>query len=536
MRQVSFVVRLNVMVGCPLVALLFVTAGCRRDSGQSQEEQRQPRTAGPVEQQPERRTRVMNDRWLTATAAAQPPGDSDTTPKVEVPAVAEQLTAAFAGAAAAIRPSVVRIDVTSAAPRGLTRGPSVRPEFRDFFDRFFEFGDRGPRGFGPPIPRQGVGSGFLLDQSGHVVTNSHVVESAQKLTVQLPDGRQFPARVVGRDPLTDLAVVKFEKTPDNITIARTGDSDKLRVGQWVLAVGSPLGLEQSVTAGIISGLGRTGGRIQMSGERVRRYIQTDAAINPGNSGGPLVTLAAEVVGVNTLINVGPGGAYGFAIPVNEVIRVAQTLIKEGRMRYPYIGAEVGSVGDLPLEIKQRLRGGAPTEGAYVSGVVPGGPADKAGLREGDIIIEVDGKPIKEAVALIDAISSRSIGSKVSLTYWRDGQRRTMQAVIGELPTEPGAGSAGQSRIGVGLQTLTEPLARSLGFSGNLRGAVVTEVQPGSPAARAGLAPGDVIVEIDRKPVASAAEGANLLKEGGKKERLLRVTNSRGFRFVTVTPE
>ncbi len=343
------------------------------------------------------------------------------TPKIQVPAVAEQLTEAFSDAAEAIRPSVVRIDVQSSAPgRGLTRGQGS-PELRDFFDRFFDFGEGGPRGGDGPMPRQGVGSGWVMDSAGHIVTNSHVVENAQKITVQMADGREFSARVLGRDPLTDLAVVKLDKAPDNLTVARTGDSEKLRVGQWVLAVGSPLGLEQSVTAGIVSSLGRTGGRIRMSGERVRRYIQTDASINPGNSGGPLVTLAGEVIGVNTLINVGPGGAYGFAIPVNEAARVAQTLVKEGRMRYPYIGAQVGTVSDLPAEIKQQLGSGAPAEGAFISGVVPGGPAEKAGLREGDIVVKLEGAAVKDAGGLVDATSARAIGSKVDLEYWREGK-------------------------------------------------------------------------------------------------------------------
>ena len=169
------------------------------------------------------------------------------------------------------------------------------------------------------------------------MTNRHVVQGATKVTVTMNDGKEYPARVVGKDAQTDVAVVRLEKPPANLVVARLGDSDKLEVGEWVVAVGSPLGLEQTVTAGIISGKGRPGRHVQMSGNRVRGYIQTDAKINPGNSGGPLVNLEGEVVGVNTLIQVGAGGAYGFAIPVNEVRRVAQLLIKEGRVRYPYLG-------------------------------------------------------------------------------------------------------------------------------------------------------------------------------------------------------
>jgi serine protease Do len=408
MNQISRVARWTA-----LLALLSAGPGCRRED--------RARPPGP----PGKQTLLAS---TTTTAAG--PGASDVTPRIEVPAVAEQLTAAFAGAAEAIRPSVVRIDVVaSGASPAQGRAQGMPPQLPDFFERFFDFGDRGP-----PAPRRGVGSGFVLDRAGHILTNSHVVENAQQVRVQLTDGRTFGARIVGRDPLTDLAVLRPNRTPDNLTVARTGDSEKLRVGQWVLAVGSPLGLEQSVTAGIVSSLGRTGGRIRMSGERVRRYIQTDAAINPGNSGGPLVTLAGEVIGVNTLINVGPGGAYGFAIPMNQAVRVAQALMKEGRVRYPFIGVEVGSVGDLTAEARAQLGGGAPAEGAFVGGVVPGGPADQAGLRAGDIIVKIDGGAIPDGAALLEAVSTHTIGSKLSLQYWRDGRSQTTQLVVGELPS------------------------------------------------------------------------------------------------------
>ena len=226
-----------------------------------------------------------------------------------------------------------------------------------------------------PGPAHGVGSGFIIGTNGDIITNRHVVQGATKVTVTMNDGKEYPAQVVGKDAQTDVAVVRLEKPPANLVVARLGDSDKLEVGEWVVAVGSPLGLEQTVTAGIVSGKGRPGRHVQMSGKRVRGYIQTDAKINPGNSGGPLVNLEGEVVGVNTLIQVGAGGAYGFAIPVNEVRRVAQLLVKEGRVRYPYLGpAADGRQGS-----GRRAEGEAGQAGAAAGRGRPGADA-RAGRR------------------------------------------------------------------------------------------------------------------------------------------------------------
>lgn len=478
---------------------------------------------------------------LAAEAQAPPPRQTkgaDLTPKTEAPPVAEVLSNAFASAAEAVRPSVVRLDVESRGPdaqagRGAPPGRGVPPGFEDFMERFF--GPQGP-GAAPPGPQRGTGSGVIIDDRGHVVTNSHVVEGAKRVTIQLADGRKFPGVVVGHDPYTDVGVVRFEKRPPDLTVARLGDSNALRVGQWVIAVGSPLGLSQTVTAGIVSGLGRTGGRMRLSGERVSRYIQTDALINPGNSGGPLVTLQGEVVGINSIINVGPGGSYGFAIPIAQVARVAQTLIKDGRMRYPYLGVLVGDLADIPAEERRQLGAKLPDEGVVVTQVTPGGPAAQAGVQAGDVITKIAGEPAAKAQDVIEKVSSRPIGSKVALEVRRGGQTRTIDVRLGELPTPGAAAETGGPSIGAALQTLSEPIARSLGVDPALKGAVVAEVKPGSPAARAGLQPGDVIREVDRKPVSTAQEAAAAIRAGGKKTRLLRVTSAAGTRYVTVTPE
>ena len=358
-----------------------------------------------------------------------------------------------------------------------------------FFRHFFDFG-QGGGGMPEPGPAHGVGSGFIIGTNGDIITNRHVVQGATKVTVTMNDGKEYTAQVVGKDAQTDVAVVRLEKPPSNLVVARLGDSDKLEVGEWVVAVGSPLGLEQTVTAGIISGKGRPGRHVQMSGKRVRGYIQTDAKINPGNSGGPLVNLEGEVVGVNTLIQVGAGGAYGFAIPVNEVRRVAQLLVKEGRVRYPYLGLLLTDVKDLDDAQKSQAGQDARRRRARSSQeLTPGGPAGKAGMRPGDVITEVNNQKISGAGDVVDYVSGQNIGTKVTLHYVRDGKPAQTQVALAELPDEDqrqAAEAQGQGKIGLGLQTLTPDVASSLGLERGTQGAVVTDVAHGQPgrAARA----------------------------------------------------
>jgi S1-C subfamily serine protease len=256
-----------------------------------------------------------------------------------------------------------------------------------------------------------------------------------KVTIQLADHRKFPGRVVGEDPLTDVAVVQFERPPHDLVAARLGNSSDLRTGDWVIAVGSPLGMEQTVTAGIVSGVGHTGAGFRFtSGQRVRNYIQTDAEINPGNSGGPLVDLSAQVVGINTLIDVGPGGSYGFAIPVNQAYRVARTLIAEGHVRYPFIGVSVVGLDQLPGPAREQLGHGTPEQGVLVAAVKAGGPAAKAGVRPGDVITRVGGRSVSTGSGLVDTIGEQQIGRTVTLEYVRRGHPRTASVTIGEYPS------------------------------------------------------------------------------------------------------
>ncbi|MFL5304152.1 MAG: trypsin-like peptidase domain-containing protein [Polyangia bacterium] len=482
----------------------------------------------------------------TAFSTAQAAGAA-VTPKTEAPNEARALSHAFSNVAKALGPSVVRIEVEVGAPkvangRGRAPGPNNDDDGDDnngdvppFFKHFFQFG---PGGGGMPEqgPSHGVGSGFIIDTNGDIVTNRHVVQGATKVTVTMNDGKEFPAHVVGKDAQTDVAVVRLDHSPANLVVARLGDSDKLEVGEWVVAVGSPLGLEQTVTAGIVSGKGRPGRHVQMSGRRVRGYIQTDAKINPGNSGGPLVNLEGEVVGVNTLIQVGAGGAYGFAIPVNEVRRVAQALVKEGRVRYAYLGLMLTDVKDLNDAQKTKLGKAVPPTGAYVAETTPGGPAGKAGMRPGDVITEVNNQKIQGAGDVVDYVSTQPIGARVLLHFVRDGRPAETQVALGELPDEDArqTADAQQGKLGMALQTLTPDVAASLGLGGNTKGAVITDVLAGSAAEQAGLHPGDVIVEVDRRPVGSADDAIGALRgsprPGG---HLLRIRSGSGTRFVTI---
>jgi serine protease Do len=483
-----------------------------------------------------------------ANAAATPAPASPApaiTPKTQVPQEARSLSQAFAATARALRPSVVRIDVEMERPKAPRRDPQrdeVPPDMERFFEHFFNFGN-GFEGMPAPGPGRGTGSGVVIDGAGNIITNSHVAEKASKVTVIFADGREFPAKIVGTDPKTDVAVIRLLNPPAGLVAARMGDSDALEVGEWVLAIGSPLGLDQSVTAGIISGKGKVTRNVHMSGERMREYIQTDAKINPGNSGGPLVNLQGEVIGINTLINVGPGGAYGFAIPISQARRVAQMIVREGHVRHAWLGVGIGDIKDgvaVGADGEAEGKGPAPKSGparaAWVSQVIPRGPAELAGVHVGDVITQIDKQKIEGAGDVVDYVSGQKVGDKVKLALLRDGRPSSLQVTLGELPGRPGEEPAAQvekDKVGVHLQSLTPDMARMLGMDAETKGAVVSGVEPNSRAAKAGLHAEDVIVEIDRRPVANAEEAVNALRAGGKGAHLLRVRRGDTFRFVTI---
>jgi len=510
----SRLARLAILSLTVVFAALSGAAGCRRGAPTPQQGGGTPGAAAPE-----------------PPAPSLAPG-STVTPKTEPPSEARVLSSAFSAAARALSPSVVRIDVEIDHPRVSERGDDdddLAPFFRHFF------GQGMPEQ--TPGPQRGTGSGVVMDARGDIVTNRHVVSDASKVKVIFNDGREFTAKTLGTDAETDVAVIRLDKPPGDLVAARLGDSDKLDVGEWVLAVGSPLGLDQTVTAGIVSGLGKVGRHVQMSGGRVRHYIQTDAKINPGNSGGPLVNLSAEVVGINTLINTGPGGAYGFAIPINQVRMVAGSLLKEGRVRYAYLGVLVGDIEGLDPNHPGAKGGPLPAvdHGVFVSQVTPGGPAAKAGMHAGDVITDIDGRQMAASGDVIDYVSSRAIGSRVTVGFVRDGKPQKLAVELGELPSVDAraAGGAGAQKLGMALQTLTPELAESMGIERGARGAVVAEVAPGGAAAAAGVHEGDVILEIDRQRITTADEAAAALAAPRNGGHLVRVRGASGIRFITL---
>jgi len=389
--------------------------------------------------------------------------------------------------------------------------PSVGEEpperFHEFFGEDYEqFFRRRPR-----EEARSTGSGVIVDPKGYVLTNNHVIENALDINVRLSDGRKLPAKLVGRDPKTDLAVLKVE-APGPLPAAELGDSDRLRVGQWAIAIGNPFGLDRTVTVGIVSATART--RVGVT--QYENFIQTDASINPGNSGGPLLNLDGEVIGVNTAI-VAAGQGIGFAIPINQAREVMRQLIAGGRVVRGWLGIAIQDVtDDLGAAFGVKERGGV-----LVADVMKDGPAAGAGMKSGDVIVEFEGGPIREVPELQRRVASVAPGQRVRLTVLRDKKPVKLEVKIGEMPSDEPAPAAGLDEEGWGL--VVEPLTGEAALRLNLpvsHGLLVTDVAPGGPAARAGLRHGDVILEAARTPVAEPGELFQALGRLKPGERIL----------------
>ncbi|MHB8954012.1 MAG: DegQ family serine endoprotease [Pirellulaceae bacterium] len=422
--------------------------------------------------------------------------------------VATDISQAFQHVARALRPSVVSVSSVKRAQANQAQmrrfGSPVPEEFRRFFgddetfERFFE-APPAPRGF----EQQGLGSGVIVSEDGYILTNNHVVQGADEVTVRLSDRRELSAEVVGTDKPTDIAVLKVKA--NGLHPAKFGDSSSLQVGQWALAMGSPFGLDQTVTAGIVSAVGRVG----MGITDYEDFIQTDAAINPGNSGGPLVNLKGEVIGINTAIASRSGGyqGVGFSIPSNMARYVMESIINKGGVTRGYLGAVIQ---DLTEDLARSF-GYDSNEGVLISSVVPDGPAAKAGLQEGDIVTRVNDKKVSGATELRNAIAATEPNSQVALEIHRAGTPQTVNVTIGKLEGDQIAMGAGASdgaeveQLGMKVEDLTPELMRQLGVESNQRGVVVTQVDPTSLAARVGIRPGDLVVAVGQKAIEAVSD-------------------------------
>jgi serine protease Do len=430
------------------------------------------------------------------------------------PAVAAQAAAEFpslTGLVKELKPTVVNISTTKLVRSPLDdffRGRDV-PDFfgDDFFRRFF--GDQHPREF----RQKSLGSGFIIDKEGYIITNNHVVEKAEQIKVRLSDKKEYDAQVIGTDPKTDLALIKI-KAAGSLPVVRLGDSDKLEVGEWVVAIGNPFGLEQTVTTGIISAKGRVIGAGPYDD-----FLQTDASINPGNSGGPLFNLKGEVVGINTAIVAG-GQGIGFAIPVNMAKGLLPQL-KKGKVVYGYLGVYIQ---DITPELATSF-GLKEAKGVLVSDVTADSPAKKAGVNKGDVILEYDGKQVEEKGQLTKMVGRTAIGKKVKLVVLRDKEQKTLWVTIGELSEKQAAAAAPKpeetDRWGIKVQDISPDMAAHLGLPSNA-GVVIAEVEPGSPAEEENLQPGDVIIEIEHNAIKGLADFRKYI-ESYKKQKTLLLT-------------
>lgn len=435
----------------------------------------------------------------------------------------QDLSRTFINVAKQIKPAVVNVDVVEKTKRSSIQLPEGFPQIP---------------GLGAPRRQKGTGSGVIISADGYILTNNHVAGDADQINVKLADGRELKAKVIGKDTETDLAVIKVDA--QDLSFARLGDSDKLEQGEWVIALGSPFGLQQTMTAGIVSATGRDLGA---AAGQFTNFIQTDASINPGNSGGPLINMQGEVVGINTLIfsQTGTSSGIGFAIPSNLASKVYAQLIKTGKVTRGYLGVSLRPISPSLA----KAVGYSGSDGALVNDLPTDySPAASAGLRSGDVIVEFDGKRVTSPKQLTEMVADTPVGKPTQLKYFRDGRAETATVKLGERPSKTGAAEQPDKddpeentvKLGVSVSDVNVSVAREM----KLRiptGVAISRVQPDSPAADAGLQPDDVIHRVNRTPVTNRQDYFRALASlKGEKEITLQVERGGQLQFVSLTLE
>jgi serine protease Do len=436
----------------------------------------------------------------------------------------------FADVAEKVVPTVVSVIPTKIDTVVFTNNP-----FYQFFDSpFFGGGNPFEEFFGgqqqrrgrPQEPQQqrqerrsqGLGSGVIVSRDGYILTNYHVVAGADEIEIKTADGRGFDAYVVGADSLSDVAVVKIKESVNNLPVAYLGDSDLLRPGDWAVAIGNPFSLTSSVTMGIVSAIGRQTPNPGGGAAQYQNYIQTDAAINPGNSGGALVNIKGELIGINTMIYTQTGGymGIGFAVPINMARRIMEDLIFDGKVSRGWLGV---SIQELDRATREAFGLPAETKGVLIGDVFKGQPADKAGIKRGDVIQSIDGKPTENANKLRNLVASIYPGKSVPVELLRNGKRVTVNVKLtsrdesspsaqsGGQPSGPAQGAAKEDGkfVGMTVDAITQELRDKFSLPKGVQGVVVTQIEPGSVAAQSGIRPGDIIMEVNRKAVPSVKD-------------------------------
>ena len=463
---------------------------------------------------------------LRSSYAPDKPGPDVQTAAAVSPLEIGKTPTSFADLAERLKPTVVNISTTKTVRSGGSRSPfGGRTPFDRYFggDDFFErfFGDVPRREF----KQRSLGSGFIISADGYIFTNNHVVEQADKILVKLSDGREYTADVIGRDAKTDIALIKI-KPNNSLPVADIGDSEKLKVGEWVIAIGNPFGLEQTVTAGIVSAKGRVIGAGPYD-----NFIQTDASINPGNSGGPLFSMEGKVIGINTAI-VAHGQGIGFAIPISMAKSILPDLKSKGKVTRGWMGISVQDVSeDISKNLKLKDK-----SGALISEVFKGDTADKAGLQPGDVVIEVNGTMIKDTHQLLIVIAGFHVGEKVNVKVVRDGQEKVFQVTVTERKDRPEVAmeqGGKKEEFGMTVQDITPQIARQLNIPKS-KGVIVTEVEEGSPADEVGIQPRDIILQINKTDIHSVKEyQKEITKQSAKNSLMLLIKRGKSTFFVAI---